>query len=109
MKRSIQQLGIVPRLFPQVCSGEKTSTIRWQEPSIVPGELVYVCDGDNQQTVTVIVTRCTDMPLRDVAAFLGQSSQWPPEIMVAGMREHYPAITLEDKVQVIEHRLPTST
>lgn len=43
------------------------------------------------------------MPLSSVAAYLGKSANWPDDVMLEGMREHYPAITLSDIVQVIEH------
>lgn len=106
MSAPVQQLGVVARLFPQVCSGEKLSTIRWREARIVPGEMIYVCDDDATLQVRVIVTKCSDMALRGVAEYLGQSSVWPPDIMLRGMREHYPTITLDDVVQVIEHLPP---
>lgn len=102
MSTSIQTLGIVSRLFPAVVSGEKTSTIRWRETRIAPGPMRYVCDEDGR-SVIVVVVRCTDMPLSSVAAYLGKTDEWPPDVMLAGMREHYPDIELDEIVQVIEH------
>lgn len=102
MNTLIQTLGIVPRLFPEVLSGQKTSTIRWREQRIVPGPMRYVCDGDGR-SVTVTVVRCTDMPLASAATYLGKTEEWPPDVLLAGMREHYPQIELTDIVQVIEH------
>lgn len=78
-------------------------TIRWRERRIVPGPMRYVCDGDTATTAVVDVVRCTDMPLASVAGYLGKSDIWPDAVMLAGMREHYPAIVLTDIVQVIEH------
>ncbi len=43
------------------------------------------------------------MPLASVAAYLGKSDEWPDDVMLAGMREHYPGIELNDIVQVVEH------
>jgi len=43
------------------------------------------------------------MPLALAAPYLGSSEEWPDEVMLAGMREHYPDIELSDVVQVIEH------
>ncbi len=100
---SMQKLGVVARLFPLILTGEKTSTIRWREARIVPGPMLYIHDDDPAQRAVVIVTRCTDMPLSAVADYLGRSSEWPPEVMLAGMREHYPEIEMDDVVQVIEH------
>jgi hypothetical protein len=105
----VQVLGVAKRLFPDVLSGAKTSTIRWRETSIAPGYMTYVCDGEPDQTVMVWVTRCTDMALREAAAFVGRQDEWPDAVMLKGMREHYPAITLDDVVQVVEHLTPLET
>ncbi len=99
----MQQLPVVARLFPLVLRGEKTSTIRWREAPIVPGPMMYVCEGDPTRTAVVVVTRCTSMPLSDVAVFLDQVDAWPDDVLLAGMREHYPGIALSDTVDVIEH------
>ena len=99
----MQQLPVVARLFPHVLSGEKTSTIRWRETPIAPGPMMYVCQDDSTRTAIVEVTRCTSMPLSEVAAFLDKVDVWPDDVLLAGMREHYPAIALSDVVDVIEH------
>ncbi len=100
----MQRLEVVTRLFPQVLSGEKTSTIRWRDAPVVPGPMMYVCKDDPTRTAIVEVTRCTSMPLSEVADFLEQVDAWPDEVLLAGMREHYPAIELGDVVEVIEHK-----
>lgn len=99
----MQELGVVGRLFPLILSGEKRSTIRWRETRIVPGPMRYVCDDDASQIVIVEVTRCTDMPLSQAAAYLGREAEWPKDVMLDGMREHYPEIGWDDIVQIIEH------
>lgn len=106
MTRSIQLLGVVDRLYPQILSGEKTSTIRWRERYIVPGPMKFINDDDPTQTVEVEVYRCTDMPLSEAASFVGKADEWPNEIMLEGMREHYPEIQLSCIVQVIEYNPP---
>lgn len=106
MNDAIQTLGVVPRLFPDIVAGRKTSTIRWREGPIVPGPLRYVCDGNPELTADVRVTRVTTLPLRAAAAFLGRQADWPDDVMLDGMREHYPAITLDDLVDVVEHLPP---
>ena len=105
----MQTLGVVPRLFPLIETGEKTSTIRWGETRIAPGYLRYVCDGNPAKTVIVWVTRCTDLPLSQAAAFVGREAEWPKEIMLTGMREHYPEIRWNDMVQIVEHLTPAKT
>ena len=105
----MQTLGVVPRLFPLIETGEKTSTIRWREDRIAPGYLRYVCDGDPAKTVVVWVTRCTDLPLSQAAAFVRRETEWPKEIMLSGMREHYPEIRWNDMVQIVEHLTPAET
>jgi len=102
----MQNLEVVERLFPLVVAGEKTSTIRFREQQIQVGPMVYWCEGDSEKTVTVWVKRCTDMPLYEAAAFLGKAEEWPDEVMLEGMREHYLDIQLSDIVQVVEHETP---
>ena len=106
MNTPMQSLRVVKRLFPQILSGTKTSTIRWREPPITLGPMQYICDSIPDQTVTVNVVRCTNMALSEAAAYLGMSDEWPDDVMLAGMREHYPDIRLTDIVQVIEHDPP---
>lgn len=105
----MQQLAVVARLFPLILSGEKRSTIRWRETRIVPGYMRYVSEGDPRDTAIVWVTRCTDVPLSDAAAFVGRETEWPKEVMLSGMREHYPAIGWSDVVQIVEHLTPSET
>lgn len=103
MTDDLQSLDVVPRLFPLILGGAKTATIRWREIRVVPGPLRFRCGEDS---VIVQVTRCTDMPLHAAASYLGRSADWPDAVMLAGMREHYPAITLADVVQVVEFLPP---
>jgi len=102
----MQALRVVNRLFPLILSGEKASTIRWRENQIALGPMRYICDNDSSQTVIVNVIRCTDMPLSQVANFLGKERQWPDAEMLQGIREHYPDIMFSDIVQVVEHLPP---
>ena len=87
-------------------SGEKTSTIGWQERHIVAGPMIFSCDENPKQTVEVAVFRCTDMPLSKAAAFVGNVDEWSDEIMLEGMHEHYPDIQLSSIVQVVEFKPP---
>lgn len=102
----MQTLTVVERLWPELLSGEKRSTIRWREMPIVPGPMRYVREGRTRDTLVVTVARVTSMPLRDAARFLGRADDWPDPIMLEGMRVHYPAITMDDTVEVIEHGAP---
>jgi hypothetical protein len=105
----MQTLGVVPRLWPDLLAGRKTSTIRWREGPVTTGLLRYVCDGDASASVVVLVTKVTRMKLGDAAAYLGREEEWPPPVMLAGMREHYPDITLDDEVDIVEHLTPAET
>jgi hypothetical protein len=105
----LQQLDVVARLFPLVLSGEKTSTIRWREATIVPGLMRYVNAGDRARNVVVMVTGCARMPLHEAAAYLGREDEWPDAVMLDGMREHYPSIELHDMVDIVEHLTPHAT
>lgn len=102
----MQELTVVARLFPQILSGEKRSTIRWRETRIIPGPMRYVCLDDPSRSVVVKVVQVTDMPLSAAAVYLGREAEWPKPVMLAGMREHYPSIGWLDMVQVIEHLPP---
>ena len=103
----MQSLRVAGRLYPDVSSGEKTSTIRWREPRIVVGPMTFIHHEQPEKTVVVTVTRCTDMKLRKAAELVGRADEWPDEIMLAGMREHYPEIELNSVVQVVEFKLPS--
>ncbi len=109
MVTGMQQLEVVARLFPDVETGVKTSTIRWRETTIVAGLMRYVCAGEPERTIEVMVTACTPMPLRDAAAYLGREDEWPEDVILEGMREHYPAIELDDIVDIVEHLTPQAT
>ncbi|PCJ46779.1 MAG: hypothetical protein COA74_12815 [Gammaproteobacteria bacterium] len=41
----MQKLDVAKRLFPLVLTGEKTSTIRFNEQRIHAGPMTYWCDG----------------------------------------------------------------
>lgn len=101
-----QELSVVARLFPSVVSGVKRSTIRWREAEIRPGLMRYLCLDDPSRTTVARVIRVTSLPLADAAAYLGIEDEWPPSVMLDGMREHYPDIELDDVVRVIEHLSP---
>ena len=102
----MQELKVVARLYPAILDGTKTSTIRFNEQHITLGALSYVCEGSLNQSVVVWVTKCTDMALADAASYLGKTSEWPDEIMLKGMQEHYHEIQLSDIVQIVEHLNP---
>ena len=102
----MQKLSIADRLFPLLLSGEKTSTIRFNEQRIHTGPMIYWREGDINETVVVWVNRCTDMPLSDAAAYLKRVDDWPEDVMLNGMREFYPNIEMSDTVQIIEHFNP---
>jgi len=105
----MQRLALAARLFPLLARGEKTSTIRWRETQIEPGPMAYFCEDDPNERAVVLVTRCTNMPLTEVAAFVGKAEEWPDDVMLDGMRKHYPEIELTDVVQVVEHLTPEQT
>ena len=102
----MQKLDVVAKLFPLILNGEKTSTIRFREQRISIGPMDYWCDGDSENSVTVWVKRCTDMLLSEAAEFVGKKEEWTDQIMLTGMRVHYPSIELTDIVQVVEHLSP---
>ncbi|MGN8162988.1 ASCH domain-containing protein [Pantoea vagans] len=105
----MQQLTLVPRLMPAVRCGEKTSTIRWLEGDITIGPLRLVNQQDENDAVIVSVTQVDTLRLSEVAAMLGKQEEWPDEVLLEGMREHYPEIRLSSEVQLITHLTPAET
>ena len=105
MSAPVASLSVIERLFPNIQQGAKTHTIRWREDVVGEGPLRFICDGAPDRRIDVEVTRVTNMPLSCAAAFIGLAEVWPDAVMLAGMREHYPAIRLDSVVQVIEFRL----
>lgn len=99
-----QTLDVVARLWADLLNGEKRSTIRWSEPEIKPGRLRFLCDGQPHVSLDVEVWRVTKLPLSEAARFLGREADWPDQIMLEGMKEHYPNIQLIDIVQIVEFR-----
>lgn len=102
----MQSLEIVSRLLPEVRSGKKQHTIRWRENKIIPGPMQYVNVDDRSDTLVVQVTEVKTMPLCSVARYLGRLDEWPDEVLLSGMREHYPDIRLDSQVAVIHHLAP---
>lgn len=105
----MQTLYLARSLWAEAVRGEKRATIRWGERRISPGPMRYAREDDPSQTLTVLVTRVSDMPLRRVAEYLGRKADWPHPVLLAGMQAHYPEIGLDDEVQVIEHLTPRET
>ncbi|ADU72725.1 ASCH domain-containing protein [Pantoea sp. At-9b] len=104
----MQSLEIVARLLPEVRSGKKLHTIRWQERKISPGPMLYVNAEDAADMLIVWVTNVETMPLSAVAHHLGKSKEWPDDVLLAGMREHYPGIDMDSMVEIIHHLPPAS-
>lgn len=92
--------------MPEVRSGNKRHTIRWREPSVHPGPLLFVSIADPHDVILVQVISVITLPLSRVAAWLDKRQQWPDSVLLAGMREHYPDITLDSQVEVIHHSAP---
>lgn len=105
----MQQLTLVPRLVPDVRSGAKTSTIRWQEGEIVTGLLKLVNEQDATDEIIVWVTKIETLRLNEVAERLGKEAEWPDVVLLEGMREHYPDMRLSSEVQLITHLTPAET
>ena len=104
-----QRLTLAEHLFEPLLNGEKKATIRWREPVIAPGVMEYYNDVTPDRRVVVWVTRCDTMSLSEVAGFLGMEDVWPDNVMLSGMREHYPEIQMHDLVQVVSHLSPDET
>lgn len=64
---------------------------------------------DENDAVIVSVTQVDTLRLSEVAAMLGKQEEWPDEVLLEGMREHYPEIRLSSEVQLITHLTPAKT
>jgi hypothetical protein len=67
---------------------------------------LFICDDATSQTVEVAVFCCTKLPLYEAAAFVGRATEWPKDVMLSGMREHYADIELSSIVQIVEYYPP---
>lgn len=73
------------------------------------GPLRLVNQQDDTDAVIVWVTQVDTLRLSEVAATLGKKEEWPDEVLLEGMREHYPEIRLSSEVQLITHLTPAET
>ncbi len=55
------------------------------------------------------MTQVTSLPLKDAVQFLGREKEWPSDVMLDGMREHYSEISLADQVEIVEYLSPAAT
>lgn len=70
--------------------------------------MICECETAPRKAVTVFVTTRTDM-LWQALAFVGRRDEWPNDVVLAGMREHYPEIELTDIGQLVEYLTPEQT
>lgn len=73
------------------------------------GPLRRVNQQDETDAVIVWVTQVETLRLSEVAATQGKQEDWPDEVLLEGMREHYPEIRLSSEVQLIAHLTPAET
>ncbi|MBY4890687.1 ASCH domain-containing protein [Pantoea sp. DY-15] len=90
-------------MLSYVRSGLKSHTIRWHDKEIIPGPMLQVNASDSSWTVLVIVTEVKEMSLSSVATYLGKQSEWTEDVLLLGMREHYPENELNFMVGTIHH------
>lgn len=71
--------------------------------------MCFTCLERPSRTLIVWVTKVTLLPLKDAAQFLGREKEWPSDVMLDGMREHYSEISLADQVEIVEYLSPAAT
>lgn len=99
----IQKLELVDRRFDALVEGEKTSTVRLDEGRIEKGFMLYYSSSRTRHAV-VMVTDVDDVPLGKVGNIVGFDDHTPDnETMLAQMQRHYPDITLDTKVMLVQH------
>ncbi len=97
-----QRMALPESMFSSLIFDATMSTIRWNESFIKPGELVLYSEEKPHIETRVQVTRVTQMPLTQVARFLGKVEEWDEAWLLMDMQRYYPQICSGDNVQVIE-------
>lgn len=105
----IQKLELVDEQFPALLRGEKTDTIRLNEGDIKPGFLLFYSSSGKERAV-VWVTEINYMPLRNVGKKVGYTKRTPDdETCLRHMKKHYPDITLDTEILLVEYLSPSET
>lgn len=102
---NLQRLELADELFPDLMSGKKTDTLRWNEGTFELGYLEFYSKKDISRRATVLVTGIRKGTLSSFARHYGQSV----ELLLLRMQKHYPDITLNDGVTLVEFMSPSDT
>ncbi len=101
--KTIQSCELVDRRWQALLDGLKLDTIRFNEGDFSTGFLVYYNSSKTQKTV-VWVKEVSKIQLRNIGRKIGFDAHRPDnEAMLAIMRRHYPEITLDTVVTLVEH------
>lgn len=103
--KNIQKLELADIFFPDLLSGNKTRTLRWNEHQIKKGFLIFYTNISPPKTACVWVTSVKDMKLQDSAPLYNMTPKELHESMLA----HYPDIKENSMVSYIEYLSPTET
>lgn len=101
----LQRLELADDLFPDLMSGKKTDTLRWNEGDIELGYLEFYSAGNIGKRATVLVTGIRKGTLESFAKHYSMTA----DALVTKMKKHYPDITASDKMTLIEFMSPSET
>lgn len=110
MNLPIQKLELVERRWEALLAGKKLDTIRFNEPRMEPGLLLYEGFPSAGRYSVVYITNVMDIPLRDVLKYTKDTGRKPDEeTLLKKLQSHYPEITLDSIVQYVQHLSPDET
>lgn len=101
----LQRLELADDLFPDVISGKKTDTLRWNEGDIELGYLEFYSESNIGKRATVLVTGLRKGTLESFAKHYRTTI----DLLVLSMKKHYPDIKATDKVTLVEFMSPAET
>ena len=102
-----QSLELCDRFFPDVDSGKKSHTLRYNEGKITEGYLEFYASDTPELKRLVYVTEVISGPLSEFAVKYKDTT---PDSLLESMKGHgYDDIQLDSTVSLIKHLTPSET
>lgn len=100
-----QRLELHDDFFPNVESGQKLNTLRWNEGGIVEGYLEFYGTENPELKSLVFVTNTKTAPLSSFSDFYNTT----PEALHSSMLKHYKNIKIDSEATLIKYLSPKET
>lgn len=102
----LQRLELAKDLFPSVMNGKKTDTLRWnKEGPFELGFLEFYAEGNPSLKATVLVTGLQKGNMAKFAPRYNMNA----EQLTESMQKHYPDITIDAPMTLVEFMSPQET